>query len=92
MTGATSTSADGGGVDARTLLLLQPSEVDNNAAPMNPAKIFFFIVRFLAIEPLARLSHGAGKWPLSAFSLSGWDGPADIVPLVSICFLSVDAT
>jgi hypothetical protein len=39
------------------LLLLQPSELDNNAAPMNPAKIFFFIVRFLAIELLARESH-----------------------------------
>src|SRR4029077_10728040 len=47
MTGATSTLAGGGPVDARTLLLLQPSELDNNAAPMNPAKIFFFIVRFL---------------------------------------------
>jgi len=31
--------------------------LDNNAAPMNPAKIFFFIVRFLAIESLARKSH-----------------------------------
>src|SRR6266852_9591447 len=57
MTGATSTSAGGGPVDARTLLLLQPSELDNNAAPMNPAKTFFFIVRFLAIELLARKSH-----------------------------------
>jgi hypothetical protein len=54
MTGATSTLAGGGPVDARTLLLLQPSELDNNAAPMNPAKIFFFIDRFLTIELLAR--------------------------------------
>src|SRR5262249_31113164 len=46
MTGATSTSAGGGGVDARTLLLLQPSELDNNAAQINPAKIFFFIFSF----------------------------------------------
>src|SRR6201981_828046 len=44
MTGATSTLAGGGPVDARTLLLLRPSELDNNAAPMNPAKIFLFIV------------------------------------------------
>src|SRR5262249_7297132 len=44
MTGATSTSAGGGGVDARTLLLLQPSELDNNAAQINPAKIFFFFI------------------------------------------------
>src|SRR5258708_4934115 len=54
MTSATSTLAGGGLVEARTLLLLQPSELDNNAAPMNPAKIFFFIVRFLAIELLAQ--------------------------------------
>jgi len=44
-------------VDARTLLLLQPSEIDNNAAPMNPAKILIFIVRFLAIQVLAPKSH-----------------------------------
>jgi hypothetical protein len=56
MTGATSTLAGGGAVDARTLLLLQPSELDNNAAPMNPAKIFF-IVHFLAIQLLAPKSH-----------------------------------
>ena len=53
MTGATSTTGGGGGAAARTLLLLQPSKLDNNAVPMNPAKIFFFIVRFLAIELLA---------------------------------------
>ena len=63
MTGATSTLAGGGPVDARTLLLLQPSKLDNNAAPMNPAKIFFFIVRFLtnritgAQEPRHLLSY-----------------------------------
>jgi hypothetical protein len=33
----------------------------NNAAPMNPAKFFFFIVRFLAIELLARKSHDTAK-------------------------------
>ena len=38
-------------------LLLQPSELDNNTAPMNPAKIFFFIVRFLPIALPARKSH-----------------------------------
>jgi hypothetical protein len=57
MAGATSTLAGGGPVDARTLLLLQPSELDNNAAPMNPAKIVFFIVRFLVIQLLALKSH-----------------------------------
>jgi hypothetical protein len=57
MTGATSTLGGGGLVDARTLLLLQPSELDNNAAPINPAKIFFIIVRFLTNQLLARKSH-----------------------------------
>jgi hypothetical protein len=36
--------------------LPQPSELDNNTAPMNPAKIFF-IVHFLAIQLLAPKSH-----------------------------------
>jgi len=39
------------------LPLLHPSELDNNAAPINPAKIFFFIVRFLPIALPARKSH-----------------------------------
>jgi hypothetical protein len=56
MTGATSTLGGGGLVDARTLLLPQPSELDNNTAPMNPAKIFF-IAHFLAIQLLAPESH-----------------------------------
>src|SRR5579864_9515644 len=60
MTSATSTAGGGGGAATRTLPLLQPSKLDN-AAPMNPAKIFFFIVRFLAIQLLARRATTLAK-------------------------------